>query len=126
MTDLTEGPDDTTTEPETETGRESRGGRVARSVIAIFFGLLFAWALYQAISNAVAVPTFYDALGFPVPWWLLIVSVAIPPILYVAAFLLARRLALFGQALVFLVALATSYVLWLSIVSLAPLLIPAG
>ena len=126
MTDETEGPDDATTATEPNTEPDSRGGRVARSVIAIFFGLLFAWALYQAISNAVAVPAFYEALGFPVPWWLLTLSVAIPPILYVAAFLLARRLALFGQALVFLVALATSYVLWLSIVTLAPLLIPAG
>lgn len=106
-----------------DNGLEPRGGRVARAAIAIFFGLFFAYALFQAISNAVSVPAFYDVLGLPVPWWLLILSVAIPPILYLGAFLLARRLALFGQALVFLVALATSYVLWLSIVTLAPVLL---
>ena len=111
--------------PIDETAPEGRGSRVARAVIAGFFGLLFAWALYQAISNAVNVPTFYDAIGIgdQVPWWLLILSVAVPPLLYVAAYLLARRLPLFGQGLVFLVALATSYVLWLSIVTLAPLLV---
>jgi hypothetical protein len=107
------------------TAPEGRGGRVARAVIAGFFGLLFAWALYQAISNAVNVPAFYDAIGIgdQVPWWLLVLSVAVPLVLYVAAFLVARRLHLFGEALVFLVALATSYVLWLSIVTLAPLLV---
>ena len=64
-------------------------------------------------------PAFYDAIGIgdQVPWWLLILSIAVPPLLYLAAFWVARRQQLFGQALVFLVALATSYALWLSIVS---------
>ena len=107
------------------TETDGRVGRVGRLIVAIFFGLLFAWALYQAISNAVNVPAFYDAIGIgdQVPWWLLILSVAVPPLLYIAAYLVGRRLPLFGQALVFLVALATSYVLWLSIVTLAPLLV---
>jgi hypothetical protein len=118
--------DGMTTDPtETDLEPDPRGGRIVRGAVAIFFGLLFAWALYQAISNAVLVPGFYDALGLgdQVPWWLLIVSIAVPPALYVGALLVARRLALFGQALVFLVALAASYALWLSIVSLAPLLV---
>jgi hypothetical protein len=102
-----------------------RAGRVARAAIAIVFGLLFAWALYQAISNALQVPQFYDALGIgdQVPWWLLVASIAIPPLLYLGAFLVTRRMAPFAQTLVFLVALATSYASWLSIVTLAPLLV---
>jgi hypothetical protein len=56
--------------------------------IAIVFGLLYAYVLFGALSNLVSAPSVY---GNQTPWALLIVDVALPVVVFVAAFLLGRR-----------------------------------
>ncbi|MES1169925.1 MAG: hypothetical protein ABUL47_04475, partial [Leifsonia sp.] len=104
---------------------EPRSSRVGGLVVAIVFGLFFAYNLFQAISNLIALPRVYEAYGYGdlVPWWLLIVGVVLPPLVFVAAYLVARRQTLFARVLVFAVALAADFALALSLYTLAPLLL---
>ena len=95
-------------------------------VIPIVFALLFALALFGPISNLVALPALYDAVGIgdAVPWPLLILAVALPPALYVVALLLGRGRPPFARALIFTVALAASFALYFGIVTLGPAIQP--
>jgi hypothetical protein len=89
-------------------------------VLPIVFAVLFALALFGPISNLVALPALYDAVGIgdAVPWPLLVVAVALPPVLYLVALLLGRGRPPFARALVFTVALAASFALYFGIVTL--------
>lgn len=89
-------------------------------VIPLVFAALFAFALFGPVSNLVALPAVYDAYGIgdAVPWPLLALAVALPPVLYVAALLLGRRRPPLERALVFTVALAASFALYFGIVTL--------
>lgn len=89
-------------------------------VIPIVFAVLFALALFGPISNLVALPGLYDAVGIgdAVPWPLLLLAVALPPVLYLVAALLGRGRPPFARALIFTVALAASFALYFGIVTL--------
>jgi hypothetical protein len=91
--------------------RETRRGRYGwlSLVVAGLFGLFFAYELWEAVSNLVALPAFYEAFGYGaenVPWWLMWVGVIIPVAVYVIAFVIGRHRGVGGKALVFLVGLA--------------------
>lgn len=96
-------------------------------LIPILFAVLFALALIGPISNLGALPAFYEALGIgeAVPWPLLVIAVALPPVLYVVGLLLGRGRPPFAQALILTVALATSFALYFGIVSLVAAFRPA-
>ena len=85
--------------------------RVAPVVLAVVFAVLFAYPEFQAISNLISYPAF---AGPQTPWWLLIIGVALPPILYVAAVLLGRRRPLFSRALILAVGLGSANALLLA------------
>jgi len=89
-------------------------------LIPVIFAVLFALALFGPISNLVALPAFYDGIGIgdAVPWPLLIVAVALPPILYVVALLIGRGRPPFARALILTVALAASFALYFGVVTL--------
>ena len=76
--------------------------------VAIVFGLLNAYVLWNAIGNLVNVPKNLAAqgLGSLTPWWLLILDVAVPVVAYAVAFFIGRRASLPARAGFFLVALA--------------------
>ncbi len=99
--------------------------RVGRVAIAIVFGLFFAYILFGALSNLIQLPSDLAGTDLAVPWWLLILGVLVPPLLYLGAFLLSRRREVFAQVLIFAVALATGYALSLSINTLGSLLVAA-
>jgi lipoprotein signal peptidase len=101
--------------------------RVPLIVLWVVFGILTAYPLFEGVSNLIAVPPYYAALGIgaAVPWWLLIIGVAAPVVLYVAALLLGRGRELFARALILAVALAASNALTLSVIAWAPALQPA-
>lgn len=78
-------------------------------VVAAFFGLFYAYEVWSAVSNLIALPGFYDALGLDpaaVPWWLLIVGLLMPPAGFLVAFWVGRRMHVGGKALIFLLGLA--------------------
>jgi hypothetical protein len=71
----------------------------------------------------VNLPPQLDRAGMATPWAVLIALVAISPVVYVAAVLLTRGRAAFAQTLIFAVALATTYALWLSVYTLGLLIL---
>jgi hypothetical protein len=89
-------------------------------LIPIVFGVLFALGLFGPISNLGALPAVYEAYGIgdAVPWPLLVLAVALPPVLYVAGLVLGRGRTPFERSLILTVALATSFALYFGIVSL--------
>ena len=97
-------------------------------VIALLFAVLHLWALFQGVSNLIALPTFYAQFGFPqlTPWWLLIVGVAAPPLAFTAAMLLGRGRILSHRAVLLAVSLATSNAIVLSSAALAPILLASA
>lgn len=91
--------------------REASRGRYGwlSLVVAAIFGLFFAYDVWEAVGNMIALPSFYDAAGFGsqnVPWWLLWIGVLIPPVVFVIAFVIGRKRNVGVKALLFLVALA--------------------
>ena len=91
------------------------------------FALLYAYPLFEGISNLIAVPPYYAAngIGGAVPWWLLVIGVAAPVLLYLAAMWIGRGRELFPRALILAVGLATTNALVLSVVSVAGAVQPA-
>jgi hypothetical protein len=104
----------------------ARSGMVSRVVIWVVFALLYAYPLFEGISNLIALPPFYAAngIGAAVPWWLLIIGVAAPVLFYVAALLLGRGRELFPRSLILAVGLAATNALVLSAVSWASAIQP--
>jgi hypothetical protein len=94
-------------------------------VIAAVFGLLHLWALFQGVSNLIAVPGFYAQSGLAAytPWWLLVLGVLVPLATFVAAVLLGRRRMLSHRVALLVVSLATANAFVLSSGALAPILL---
>jgi hypothetical protein len=89
-------------------------------VVPIVFAVLFALALVMPVSDLGGLPAVYAAYGIgdAVPWPLLVLAVVLPPVLYVVALLLGRGRPPFARALLFTVALATSFALYFGLVAL--------
>ncbi len=92
--------------------------------IALAFGLLYAFDLYEAISNLLGVAQLNSIAaeaGFdpPVPWVLPIATVALPPVVFLLAALLGRRRGSGMRALLFAGGLAAVAAMTLSLTALA-------
>jgi hypothetical protein len=89
-------------------------------LIPVVFAVLFALALFGPISNLAALPPVYEAYGIgdAVPWPLLILTVVLPVMLYLAGLMLGRGRPPFERALILTVALAASFALYFGLVSL--------
>ena len=112
--------------PSTRSGTGARR-RWSTLLIVIGFAALFAWDVVEAVGNLIALPQLYEFLGFStgqVPWWLLIIDLALSPILFVAALVLARGRGPGRTALILLVALAVAAAMSISITSIEPLVRP--
>ncbi len=100
---------------------------VGRALVIAGFGLLYAYDVWEAVSTLIQLPLFYGELGIPasfVPWWLLIASIAVPPVVFVLALLLGRGRKLSQFALILLVGLAVVAALALGAVALEFVLRP--
>ncbi len=96
-------------------------------VVAFLFALFYAYDVWEAVANLVALPVFYDAYGYGaanIPWWLLWVGVLIPVVTYAVAFLAGRRHNALGHALIFAVGLAVTAALSLGVLALEEVLRP--
>lgn len=100
---------------------------MSRVIVWVVFALLYAYPLFEGISNLIALPPFYAAngIGAAVPWWLLIIGVVAPVLLYLAALWIGRGRELFARTLILAVGLATANALVLSAVSWASAVQPA-
>lgn len=102
---------------------QARRGRYGWLSLAVagLFGLFYAYDLWEAIGNLVNLPLFYAAYGIDsshVPWWLLVIGVLIPPVVFGIAFLVGRRHAVLVKALVFLAGLSVVAALSLGVIAL--------
>ncbi len=99
-----------------------KGGAI--TVMALF-GLLHLWALFQGVSNLIAVPGFYAQSGLAAytPWWLLVLGVLVPVVTFAGAVLLGRGRVLSHRVALLLVSLATANALVLSAGALGPILL---
>lgn len=99
--------------------------RVLRFAVAILFGLLYAYDLFEAISNLIALPAQLaeynvflienDLTPLAVPWAILIGNLLLPPVAYIGAWWLGRRRSILIQTLLFLVGLAVVAALTLTL-----------
>ena len=96
-------------------------------IVAIGFAALYALVLVPAVSNLVALPAFYDALGIggATPWALLVIGVMLPVVIYTLGLLLGWRRPTGDRAILFAVGLAVTWALTFSLVSLVAALQPA-
>ena len=117
----------TTAEDELETEDLPRTSRVPLVILWIVFAILYVYPLFEGISNLIALPPYYAQLGIggAVPWYLLVIGVAAPVILYLTALLLGRGRELFPRALILAVGLAATNALALSVVQWAQAVQPA-
>ena len=92
----------------TETGVAKKPFGWVTLVVIVLFGLLYAYDVWEAIGNLFLVPADYAQFmaGDKVPWWLLWLGVALPPVVFALAVIVGRRRNVLGRALIFLVGLA--------------------
>lgn len=95
-------------------------GRATTWVLAIVFAILFAAPLFQAVSDLVAYPQY---VGARTPWWLLILAVAAPPVLYAGGLLAGRGRTPVMRTIVLGAGLCAANALTISGISLAPFLL---
>jgi hypothetical protein len=90
------------------TGQNSRLG-AGGIAIAIIFGVVYAYDLWEAIAPMLDLPAVYAVVGLDpasVPWWLLIAGVALIPVVFAIAMFLGLRRNALEKALIFLVGLS--------------------
>jgi hypothetical protein len=106
---------------------EAPRSRLATWILWAVFAILYAYPLFEGISNLIALPPYYDSLGIggAIPWPFLIVGVIASPVLYAAALLLGRGRELFPRAILLAVGLASANALTLSVIQWAQALQPA-
>lgn len=127
MTDSTARDDSPIDEAIDADARAAKRGKLGwlSLTVAALFGLFFAYDLWEAIENAIEVPKLYEqleAVGLgagEVPWLLIWIGIAIPPIVYGGAFLIGLRQNVFAKVLVFALGLALVAALSLSVNALA-------
>lgn len=96
-------------------------------LVAVAFGLFYAYDLWEAVSNLIQLPAVYELYGLGgsfVPWWLLWLGVIIPFATFVLALLIGRKHNAFARAAIFLVGLAVVAGLSLGLIALEQVLRP--
>jgi hypothetical protein len=110
----------TTPERAPDPQQHQRAWPLTAVVLAVVFGLLFAWFLYQAIGNLVNVPAAYEQVGYGdrIPWGILLAGVGLPVVLFAGAAWLGLRRSLSQRVILFAAALgataATSFSLYVA------------
>ena len=114
---------DAAAQPSATTSRRS-APRWAVAALAVVFALLYAYDLFEALTNLFGVidltarqNEFLIDNGLDpvaVPWAVLVANMLVPPLAFLAAWLLGRRRPLGVQALLYLMGLAVTAALSLS------------
>lgn len=88
-------------------------------MLAIVFGLFFAYDAWDGVGNLIGMAGIADALETSITgvgWVVLIAAILLPVALFAVAFLLGRRRTAVVQAALYLTGLAVSAALYLDIV----------
>jgi hypothetical protein len=113
--------DASTDAPRTHGPRARRPGGLPAVALALGFAVLYAYDLWEAVSNAVSLPQVYSLYGLDtaeVPWVLLVAGMLLPVVVFAVAAVLGRGRALPARALLFAVGLALVAVLSLDLVAI--------
>lgn len=88
--------------------REERPGDAW--IVALLFALAFGYDTVEAVANLQQLPLLYASSGIEgaTPWWLLVVGVALPAVLFAGALWIGRRMRLVAKAGTLLLALGVS------------------
>ena len=110
------------------TDASSRRHRGLHFAVNIFFGLFYAYDLFEGISNLVAVPAQLadynqflienDLTPVAVPWAILIANLLLPLVVFAAAWALGRGRSIRHQAVLLAVGLAVVAALTLTLTAL--------
>lgn len=113
--------------PEAPSVERQRAWPIPAIVLAVVFGLLYAWFLYQAIGNLINVPPAYDSygLGDRIPWAILVAGVALPVLLFAGAAWLGLRRTLTDRVLLFAAGLGATAATAFSLLEISRSLIVA-
>jgi hypothetical protein len=97
--------------------------------VAILFGLVYAYDLFEAISNVVGVTAQINLYNqaravvklapVPIPWVWLVIDVLLPPVSYTLAFIIGHRKPVLLKVLVFVIGLTLVAATTLSVEALA-------
>jgi hypothetical protein len=109
---------------------EAKKGRygVIGAIVAVLFALFYAYGVWAAISPFFALPAFYSSIGLDpnaVPWWVLVIGVAVPPVGFALALAAGWRRNALEKALIFFVGFAVVSGLSLSVIALEAFVRPA-
>lgn len=89
-------------------------------IVAIFFGLFYAYDLWEAIGNLVGINVVAEGLGVTISvtgWVVLIAGLLLPPLVFALCLWLGRRRGLFALILILFTGLCAVASLWLSMLS---------
>ena len=89
-------------------------------LLAVVFAVLFVGPLFWAVSDLISYPQY---AGGRTPWWLLIVAVVIPLVLYAGAVLLGRGRTPIMRAVLLAAGLGAANALTICGIALAPFLL---
>ena len=92
--------------------------RAASLAVAAVLGLLYAYAIWAAIGNAIRYADAYSEIDQPAPWWLFLLGILVPVLLYVLGFLFARRRSILELVVVLFTGYAVSAALGLGLIAL--------
>jgi hypothetical protein len=113
----------TTPAPEGDAGAQETAARfgAARVIVTVVLGIIAAWFLYDGIGSLVNLPPLFAQLGIAqeTPWAALWLGAVQAPVLFIAAVLAARTLAVGRFALVLIGALCTIAAVRLSLIAVA-------
>jgi hypothetical protein len=90
-------------------------------VVAVVFGVVYSYYLWDAIRSMIELPAQYELVGLGrenAPWTLLIAGVIVPVVVYIAALIAGARRSVLARVLIFLVGLGALACLSLSIIAL--------
>jgi hypothetical protein len=94
--------------------------RVVSWIIAVAFAILYAGPLFWAVSDLVEYPA---QVGGRTPWWLLIVAVVLPVVLYLGGLLIGRGRTPVLRTIVLGAGLCAANALTIAGIALAPFLL---
>jgi hypothetical protein len=110
-----------------EAAKKGRYGIIG-AIVAVLFALFYAYDVWAAVSPFFALPAFYSSIGLDpnaVPWWVLIIGVAVPPVVFALALAAGWRRNALEKALIFFVGFAVVSGLSLSVIALEAFVRPA-
>ena len=98
-----------------------------RIVIPVGFAVVYALALIAPISDLGALPAIYTSYGIgdAIPWALLVLNVAAPPVFFVIALLVGRGRPPMARVLVLIVGAAASFATYFAVFSWVQAIQPA-